>query len=259
MYKILNKIFRLFGFQLQSLNKRGNQKFGKELFIDIKDVDFWDLYETVKPYTMTSIERLYSLYCAVNYVIKNKIDGDFVECGVWRGGCGLMIAKILEHNNIYNRKIYLYDTYEGMSEPTEFDLNPKGKNASIMMKENINNKEFSIWCYASLDDVKQNMKLAKYPLDNIIFVKGKVEDTIPNIMPSNLIALLRLDTDFYESTKHELFYLWPKLERNGVLILDDYGHWAGCRKAVDEYFMENKINYLMNRIDYTSRVIVKIK
>jgi hypothetical protein len=109
---------------------------------------------------------------------------------------------------------------------------------------------------ADLADVKRNMALTGIESDQMIFVKGKVEDTIPNTIPEQ-IALLRLDTDWYESTKHELIHLYPKLIKKGILIIDDYGHWKGCKEAVDEYFAQHKIHLMLNRIDYTGRLAVK--
>jgi O-methyltransferase len=220
----------------------------------IQDADFLEIFKQCKPYTMTSIERMYALYNAVKYVVHNNIEGDFVECGVWRGGSSMMIALTLYKLAVNNRKIYLYDTFEGMSNPTENDVDFRGGNAENLMKQNTENKETSVWCLADLDDVRNNMTLTKYPLTNIEFVKGKVEDTIPQVI-SDKIALLRLDTDWYESTAHELKYLYPNLSVKGVLIIDDYGHWEGCRKAVDEYFKGNSL--LLNRIDYTGRIAIK--
>jgi O-methyltransferase len=86
---------------------------------------------------------------------------------------------------------------------------------------------------------------------------GKVEDTFPKDTPDK-IAILRLDTDWYESTRHELIHLYPKLSIGGVLIIDDYGHWEGARKAVDEYINDNTLRILLNRIDYTGRIAVKM-
>ena len=226
-------------------------------YSDIKDSEFWEIYNLCKPYTMTSVEPMYALYCSVNYILSNNIKGSFVECGVWRGGSFMLIAKMLSNRNIADRKIYLYDTFEGMSEPTKSDVDLKGHSASSLLKENEDNKEDSVWCLADLSDVKNNFKLTKFLEKNIIYIKGKVENTIPESIPDENIALLHLDTDWYESTKHELTFLFPKLELNGVLIIDDYGHWQGCRKAVDEYFSENKINILLNRIDYTVRIGIK--
>ena len=205
---------------------------------------------------MTNIESLYSLYCSVDYVLKNNIKGAFVECGVWRGGSSMLIAQMLKNRSITDRRLYLFDTFEGMSEPTN-DLDIRGIKASTLLTDNEHNKEESVWCLAELKDVQKNMRLTSFPEENVTFIKGKVEDTIPENLPKENIALLRLDTDWYESTKHELNYLYPKLEQKGVLVIDDYGHWEGCRKAVDEYFQENNIHLLLHRIDYTVRVGIK--
>lgn len=220
----------------------------------IQDAIFLKIFQQCKPYTMTSIERMYALYNAVKYIVHNNIEGDFVECGVWRGGSSMMIALTLNSMNVNNRQILLYDTFEGMSEPTEKDVDFRGGNADSLLKQNVQDKQNSVWCLADLQDVQNNMKMTNYPSHNIQFVQGKVEDTIPRTISEN-IALLRLDTDWYESTAHELNYLYPKLIKKGVLIIDDYGHWEGCRKAVDEYFAGNTL--LLNRIDYTGRIAIK--
>ena len=221
------------------------------------DPEFMELYALCNPYTMTSIERMYSLYLSTKYILNNDIKGDFVECGVWRGGCPMLIAKMLQNRNIRERKIYLYDTFEGMSAPTNMDFDFRGNNAAKMLKENVNQKETSVWCLADLAEVTHNMGLTGYPAENIVYVQGKVEDTIPSTVPSGPIAILRLDTDWYESTWHELVHLYPMLTKDGVLIIDDYGHWEGCRKAVDEYFEKEKVRMLLHRIDYTGRIGVK--
>ncbi|MBB6001964.1 TylF/MycF/NovP-related O-methyltransferase [Arcicella rosea] len=220
----------------------------------VQDSVFLSIYKQCKPYTMTSIERMYALYNAVRYTVHNNIEGDFVECGVWRGGSSMMIALTLLSLKVKDRKILLYDTFEGMSEPTENDVDFKGGGADSLLKQNIENKQNSVWCLADLQDVQNNMTLTQYPLKNIQFIKGKVEETIPKSI-SEKIALLRLDTDWYESTAHELKYLYPILVQKGVLIIDDYGHWEGCKKAVDEYFSHNTL--LLNRIDYTGRIAIK--
>jgi hypothetical protein len=229
----------------------------KLMLADIQDKEFWEIYKLCRLYTMTSIERLYALYTSVNYILYNKIPGSFVECGVWRGGSSMLIAKMLYNRNITDRKLYLFDTFEGMSSPSKNDKDFLGTEASLLLKKNILNKKNSVWCLADLTDVQTNMRLTNFPDEKIIYIKGKVENTIPTTLLNEHISLLRLDTDWYESTKHELIHLFPKLENNGVLIIDDYGHWEGCRKAVDEYIRDNKINILLNRIDYTARVGIK--
>ena len=224
---------------------------------DIKDPEFWEIYNLCKPYTMTTVERMYALFCSVNYVLNNKIPGSFVECGVWRGGSSMLIAKMLSNRKTVDRKIYLFDTFEGMSKPTDDDTDFTGKSAASLLKKNEHNKKESVWCLADLSDVQNNMQLTNFPAEKLVYIVGKVEATIPTPLLTEKISLLRLDTDWYTSTKHELIYLFPKLENNGVLIIDDYGHWEGCKKAVDEYFKENGINMLLNRIDYTGRVGIK--
>jgi O-methyltransferase len=248
MTKIINAIFDKLGY---SLSKKNNS------YPDIVDDNFWKIYNFCKPYTMTSVERMHSLYCAVYYILANNIKGDFVECGVWRGGSSMLIASILQINGIKDRKIYLFDTYEGMPDPTINDIDYRGKNAIDLMKNSYSNKEESVWCLASLEDVKQNLSMTNYAAENIVFVKGKVEDTISSHLLIGDFALLRLDTDWYESTKHELIHLYPKLSINGILIIDDYGHWSGSRRAVDEYFIENSLPILLNSIDYTGRLVIK--
>ncbi|HMI66075.1 MAG TPA: TylF/MycF/NovP-related O-methyltransferase [Cyclobacteriaceae bacterium] len=215
--------------------------------------EFWNFYYACKPYTMTGVQRMYALYQSVHYIIKNKISGDFVECGVWKGGNPMIIAKVLQASNISDRTIFLYDTFEGMSEPTADDKNYKGKDAREMMDATDRTKADSVWCYSPLDEVQENMKQTGYPKDQVVFVKGKVEETIPRIAPAK-IALLRLDTDWYESTYHELTHLFPLLSKKGVLIIDDYGYWEGCRKATDHYLEENQLALLLQRIDSTGRI-----
>lgn len=251
MKKLIQKLLGRYGYAI--INLRNN----KSLYPDIKEQEFWDIYDSCTPYTMTSIDRMYSLYKAVEYILSNNIKGAFVECGVWRGGSMMLIARMLSNRKIFNRELYLYDTFQGMAAPAEIDKSFKGEAATEIWKQTSIGKEASDWCLADINDVKNNMALTNYPEKNIFYIQGKVEDTITDKSPHIEIALLRLDTDWYESTKHELNYLFPRLIKNGVLIIDDYGHWEGCRKAVDEYFYKNN-SILLNRIDYTGRTGVKI-
>jgi hypothetical protein len=111
------------------------------------------------------------------------------------------------------------------------------------------------WCYSPLDEVKRNLARTGYPAERVVYVQGKVEDTIPGTLPERT-ALLRLDTDWYSSTRHELEHLYPGLVAGGVLVLDDYGTWQGARQATDEYFAARG-PLLLNRIDSTGRIAVK--
>src|SRR4051794_6866027 len=249
MKNAIRKILQRFNYDIVKLDQNNTRVPG----------DFEPLHKTifekVKNNTMTSAERIYSLVEAVKYIERNNIAGNIVECGVWKGGSMMAVAETLKYLNSTNRELYLYDTYEGMSEPTEHDKTWYGESASTLLSDADKEKNL-VWAYSALDTVKKGMGSTNYPTDKIKYVKGKVEETIPVTMPES-IALLRLDTDWYESTAHELIHLFPLLKKGGVLILDDYGHWQGARKAVDEYIEQNKIQILLNRIDETGRIAIK--
>ncbi len=223
---------------------------------DFSDND-WTIYERVKEFTMTSPERIYALIQSVEHLTNNSIEGDLVECGVWKGGSTMAALNRLQQLNDINRNVWLFDTFEGMSEPTEVDVDPQGRNAAERMATS--DKETSnIWAYSGIDEVKKNITSVKYPLDKIKFIKGKVEDTL--VLAENVpdkIALLRLDTDWYESTKIELEVLYDKVVPGGVIIIDDYGHWQGCKKAVDEFIKNRNLPIFLHRIDYTGRMFIK--
>ncbi|PIT97700.1 macrocin O-methyltransferase [Candidatus Berkelbacteria bacterium CG10_big_fil_rev_8_21_14_0_10_41_12] len=245
--KSIQSFFKIWGYKIIPLDDKNKGD-------NVINAEFEEIYEECKEFTMTSIERMYALHKAVEYIVKAKIPGDFVECGVWRGGSAMIMTYTLLQMKEINRKIYLYDTYEGMSEPTREDKKISSDTLAVDKWKSKQKEQHNEWCFASLKEVKSNLFSTGYPKKNLVFLKGKVENTIPKIMPSK-IALLRLDTDWYESTKHELKHLFPVLTKHGVLILDDYGSWAGAKKAVDEYFKNKSI--LLNRIDSTGRVGIK--
>ncbi len=245
---------------IEKIKKKIYNRFFKEyqnkpvVQINYSDIqlDERKIINEVSNFTLTSPERIVSLIRAVKHIEKNKIEGDVVECGVWKGGSIMAILKVLKDLNSFDRDIYLYDTFEGMSEPTEIDKSFKGESATSAY---LTNNEF---CLSPLHEVQSNVKSINYPMANIHFVKGKVEETIPDKKIPEKIALLRLDTDWYESTLHELEYLFPRLVKGGIIIIDDYGHWQGCKKAVDEYIDRNNLELLLIRIDYTCRIGIKI-
>lgn len=212
------------------------------------------IYEQIKPFTMTSIERVANVVASVEYLCRNQIEGDIVECGVWRGGCMMAAALALMRQGDRSRRIFLCDTFEGMSAPTEEDRSYDGIAAQTLLNETP--KGEGVWCEASIEDVKANLASTGYPAENLAFIKGKIEHTIPDDRIGR-IALLRLDTDWYESTRHEFEHLYPKLAPHGVCIVDDYGHWAGARQATDEYFAKQPFKPMLSRIDYTGRMIIK--
>ncbi|UCD67837.1 MAG: class I SAM-dependent methyltransferase [Betaproteobacteria bacterium] len=208
-------------------------------------------------YSMTSAQRILTLCEAVQYVVENKIEGDIVECGVWRGGSMLAAIKTLQFCGEADRTCRLFDTFEGMTPPTTYDVEFDGKTALELLNSSDRNEADSFWCYAPLEGVKALLAETGYSSDRLVFVKGRVEDTLPASAPGQ-IALLRLDTDWYESTKHELEHLYPKLVTGGVLIVDDYGHWQGAHRAVDEYISEHRLALYLHRVDYSGRCAIKV-
>jgi hypothetical protein len=214
------------------------------------------LARSVRRYTMTSPERIHALVNAVRWLVGQRVDGGIVECGVWRGGSMMAVAQTLLAAGVTDRELYLFDTFAGMPEPTAADRDFRGRRADRKFRRTRLGADSSDWCRADLAEVRANLAGTGYPPHRLHFVKGRVEETVPEHAPDR-IALLRLDTDWYASTKHELVHLWPRLVPGGVCILDDYGHWAGSRQAVDEYLAEQQLRVLLHRIDHTGRLIVK--
>ena len=217
--------------------------------------DFIRIYQQCRKFTMTSAARMYALYNAIRYVSDNRIPGDIVECGVWKGGSCMLAALTLLHLGDTDRTIYLYDTFAGMSTPEDVDLDFQHNRAKEEWEKH-KKGNMNLWCYSPLEAVRQNMLSTGYPAERLVFVQGKVEETIPGTMPSG-IALLKLDTDWYASTRHELDHLYPVLSEQGVLIIDDYGYWQGARRAVDDYFADHPPRPLLHKIDFSGRVGIK--
>ncbi|MFE5240291.1 MULTISPECIES: TylF/MycF/NovP-related O-methyltransferase [unclassified Streptomyces] len=212
-----------------------------------------DIIRAVKPYTMTSPERLNAFVLATRHVVRHGIPGDIVECGVWRGGSMQACARTLLSLGETGRDLYLFDTYEGMTPPTAEDLRRDGRPAQELLDAQA--KDRPIWAVASLEDVQAGFEQVPYPKDRVHYVQGKVEDTVPGQAPEQ-ISILRLDTDWYASTKHELQHLYSRLVSGGVLLIDDYGYWQGSRQAVDEFLEETGERLLLLRMD-EGRIAVK--
>jgi hypothetical protein len=214
----------------------------------------------VRNYTMVSPERLVAIMDAVRYIEARGIEGALVECGVWRGGSVLTMIKMLQELEVDNREIYLYDTFEGMTEPGEADTSPFEPPARDTWLATPEGEKPWNWAFDSaiydIDFVRQVIASSGYPMDRVHFVKGPVEETLPGTMPQS-VALARLDTDWYESTLHELKHLYPAMPAGGVLIIDDFGHWDGARRAVEEYFSSAAGPILLTRTDYTGRMGIK--
>jgi O-methyltransferase len=211
--------------------------------------------DDITPYTMTTSAQQHCLADAIAYVAANQIPGDIVECGVWRGGSMMLAATQLIELGAATRDLWLFDTFEGMTPPSDEDRDFSGCHATEILDRGDFLAE-KCRAYAPLELVAANLASTGYPRALCHFVKGPVEETLPNSAPAS-IAILRLDTDWYRSTKHELVHLFPRLSSGGILIVDDYGHWQGARKAVDEYFAECGIRVDLQRIDHGARCVVK--
>jgi len=206
-------------------------------------------------YTMTPINNLFATALACKYIIKNNIPGDFVECGTYRGGHALLATSLF---NMYKqpRKVYMYDTFDGMTDPEGIDVE---FNTGLAASEYFNLNKSSIknsWCAASLEEVKTNFEKMHLLSKNVVFVKGDVGITLKeNKNLPEQISILRLDTDWYKSTKIELETLYPRLVKTGILIIDDYGWWKGSKMAADEFFGDSVP--FMSYIDQGARISVK--
>lgn len=229
---------------------------GLEFPVEFDEADKKIVTQVIERYwTMVGRERLFATAMACKYVCSAGIAGDFVECGVWRGGNSIIAADIFAREK-KNASVRLFDTFAGMTAPTEHDVDStEGRHAGEKFEKS-QRRTHNEWCYASLEDVKENVRVSGVPMDRVVFVKGDVLETLK--LEANLperISVLRLDTDWYESTATELEVLWPRLSSGGILMVDDYGHWGGAKKAVDEFF--GSARPFFHYIDYTGRMTVK--
>jgi hypothetical protein len=204
---------------------------------------------------------------SVNYIIQNNIEGVFVECGVYDGNFQEIWINTLKKNNNSIRDIYLYDTFAGLVEPGEFDYTCKdtklyNSTTDETHKEwtnNIISTKVNGWCYAPLEKVKQRLNLTGYPESNLHYVVGDVMETLKDktTIPEK-IAILRLDTDWYESSKYELEQMYDNVVTGGLIIFDDYYHWDGQRRATDEFFLTRNIKYdFVNIGNHKTAAIIK--
>ena len=216
------------------------------------------IIETAMRHSMTNWRRIAALIDAVRHCQRRDIPGAFAECGVWRGGSVVAMILTLQECGADDRDIYLFDTFEDMTQPTEVDTSAYSPDAPELWKQSSHGVIGDLWGPGSFSEesVRATLLDTGYPPERLHLVRGAVEETLPALAPDQL-ALLRLDTDWYESTRHELVHLYPRLSDGGVLIIDDYGHWDGCRRAVDEYFASDADPILLNRIDYTGRIAIK--
>lgn len=243
-----NRILRIAGYRLGSIPPREPRDFPAASV---------ELFRAVEPYTMTTPEAVYALESAVRHIAESGTPGAIVECGVWRGGSMMAAARTLLELDRRDVELYLFDTYAGMPAPTENDVRWTGESAAGLLESEQGKEAELLWARAPLDEVRRTMSQVGYPESKIHFVPGKVEDTVPEHAPAQ-ISILRLDTDWYESSLHELRHLYPRLVPGGILILDDYAWWNGVRTAVNEYFGKHPPAPFLVRIDDSgARIAVK--
>lgn len=213
-------------------------------FNDVDDPIFWAAAEKAAAVTLLTIEKLYNLYQSVRYVSERGIPGDFVECGVFKGGAVILMAQTLVSHKYDLRHIHLFDTFFGFTGRAEYDVDYGGREIGNFKTRNFRK------------EVESNLKVVPYPTEHYEFVEGDVIETCRSHCP-DVISILRLDTDTYDTTKAELENMFPKLSQGGVLIIDDYGYSKGCKKAVDEFFVENSTKLFLQRPNKSSRTAVK--
>ncbi len=202
--------------------------------------------------TMVSPERLWATAMACKHAIERNIPGDFVECGVWRGGNSIVAASLFKLHK-QDRRVFLFDTFEGMTDPSAEDkVICSGEDAADGLDAHRESLR------ASLEHVQRNFADFGLTGDKIVFVKGDVTKTLDErVNLPEKISVLRLDTDWYDSTRKELEVLYPRLSIGGAIILDDYGFWAGSKQAVDEYFTKHGNRPFFQYTDAAGRAGVK--
>jgi hypothetical protein len=216
-----------------------------------------EILGAIAPFTMTSVDRQLALIQATRHVAREAIGGCFVECGVWRGGSAMAIALTLLQEHASDRDILLYDTFDGMTAPAAIDRRANGAAAGDLLSAD-HSRRSEVWAVAELDAVRRNLASTGYPTHRLRYIVGDVTQTLPDQAPPFPIALLRLDTDWHASTRHELLHLYPRVVAGGIVIIDDYGDWQGARHAVDEFVaMLPAPRPLLQRIDSTGRLIIK--
>lgn len=207
--------------------------------LPVPSLDEFRILRTVRSYTMVGVPRLRTLYRLAQRAIAEGIPGAFVECGTYNGGSGAVLAHVAARDH---RSVWLFDSFEGLPEPVAED----GEAASA----------WAGGCVGQESKVADVLGRVGANTDEVHIVKGWFNETLAPA-PTGPIALLHLDGDWYESTREILLALYDRVDPRGFLAIDDYGHWPGCRRAVDEFFRERKQEPEIFQSDYTGAWLVK--
>jgi len=207
--------------------------------------------QVVLNHTMTKYDRCVVLHNLVKYVDDTSVPGNLVECGVWKGGAaGIMALAHLRYGK-EPRQLWLFDAWDDWPDPTSKD----GSQFDDLQRGTLAKADNSGAFEACRDLIENTIGLAQ---DRVSYERGLFENTVPGAAERvGPIALLRLDGDWYESTKACLEEFFPKLVPGGVLVIDDYGWCDGCKRAVDEFLEAREIRSLLHYVDYSCRYLIK--
>lgn len=207
----------------------------------------WDRFQekrltrTVQPYTLVSPERIQNLYRLARRIEIEKIPGDVIECGVCNGGTAAVLARLASRSRL-NRTVWLMDSFQGMPEVSELDrIGADGHTAESHVGKEVGNPE----------RVREVLRKAGVNFKRVQIVAGWFQNTFPSVTTQK-IALLNIDADWYGSVKLCLETFYDRVVRGGFISFDDYGHWPGCKAAVDEFFEARGLPYKLKQVDYTA-------
>lgn len=200
-----------------------------------------EIYKKVQPYTLTTPERINSLISLADYCNDNKIEGDFVECGTYKGGSAAVLSMCMGEG----RHLWLYDSFKGMPETIDKD----GQDAAMYVGE----------CAATAADVKEAMRTISTPDDKYSIFEGWFEDTFKAENLPEKVALLHCDADWYNSVTLVLNTFYDRIPDGGCIVLDDFGYWEGCREAFYDFCSKKGIKPLLERVGSTQAYWIKGK
>jgi hypothetical protein len=197
----------------------------------------WPLYAD----TMIGLHRLDNLQHCVETVLRERIEGDLIECGVWRGGGSILMRGVLAAYGVDDRRVFVADSFQGLPTP-EPDKYPADRWATLHLFKHL---------AVSRESVANNFRRYGLLDDQVVFLEGWFKDTLPTA-PVDKLAVLRLDGDLYSSTMDTLTNLYHKVSDGGFIIIDDYA-LIECRTAVDEFRNTHNITTPMEEIDWSGR------
>ena len=272
MIKLINKILRKFGIEIKKAQKSGNISFHYDIDKNIGfefEKEANEAIKIVRKQTMLPYTNLVTLFEQVLYCEKNNIEGEFVECGVWKGGAVALMSLANLNYGKKRRELHMFDSFEEICAPNKnFDGDKAINEVKELLKDDaLINGELeplkgiydNFGGPGSVDECKNLIeKIIGYPNNKTFYHKGWFQNTLPSESKKiKKIAILRLDGDWYESTKVCIDYLYDKVVPNGIIIFDDYGLYSGCKKAVDEFLKSRNENYFLNYSTWSCRYIIK--